>query len=183
VARLFELVADAALGCAANAESAGTYTASTPSPLLWPEPTRLNEEMRRLEAALPPNRAGEVGSDVEEINPWLGRTEEREQCQCLGASFLLPRTLTDYPLILLSLKERPFTPGSDRTVGERFGLTARESAVAALLAERRSNGEIASALGISPHTASHHTEQVLAKLGLSSRMGVWQRISEDPLQP
>jgi DNA-binding CsgD family transcriptional regulator/PAS domain-containing protein len=48
-------------------------------------------------------------------------------------------------------------------------LTARERQVAALLARRATNPEIAAALGVSPHTARHHTEHVLRKLGLSSR--------------
>jgi len=143
---------------------------------MWPEPACLNEEMRRLEALLPPDLEGDVGSDVEEITPWAGQTEEPGQCQCLQGTFLLAGSLAAHPLVLLSLKERPLTPSSDRTIGDRFGLTSRESEVAALLAERRSNSEIAFALGISPHTASHHTEQVLAKLGLKSRAGVSQRI-------
>lgn len=51
-------------------------------------------------------------------------------------------------------------------------LTAREQAVAALLTVRRTNREIAEALGMSEHTARHHTEGVLRKLGLRSRRAV-----------
>jgi DNA-binding CsgD family transcriptional regulator len=54
-------------------------------------------------------------------------------------------------------------------LGARYRLTKREQAVAMLLAERRSNAEVARALGISPNTARHHTERVLAKLGVHSR--------------
>jgi DNA-binding CsgD family transcriptional regulator len=172
---LFELVADAALRRAATGERVGE-PAHASSPSLWPEPARLNEEMRRLEAALPPRHEGDGGNDVEEITPWIGATEEPGPCQCLRGTFLLTGALAAHPVILLSLKARPLTPGSNRTVCDRFGLTSRESEVAALLAERRSNSEIAFALGISPHTASHHTEQVLAKLGLNSRAAVSQRI-------
>jgi DNA-binding CsgD family transcriptional regulator len=175
IGRLFELVADAALRRAATGERVGE-PAHASSPSLWPEPALLNEEMRRLEAALPPDLEGDVGSDVEEITPWAGQTGEPRQCQCLQGTFLLAGSLAAHPRILLSLKERSSTPGSNRTMGDRFGLTCRESEVAALLAERRSNSEIAFALGISPHTASHHTEQVLAKLGLKSRADVSQRI-------
>lgn len=175
IGRLFELVADAALRRAVTAERVGE-AAHASSPSLWPEPACLSEEMRRLEAALPPDLGGDLCGDVEEITPWAGQTEEPEQSQCLRGTFLLAGSLAARPVILLSLKERPLTPGSDRTMGDRFGLTSRESEVAALLAERRSNSEIAFALGISPHTASHHTEQVLAKLGLKSRAGVSQRI-------
>lgn len=50
-----------------------------------------------------------------------------------------------------------------------YGLTERESDVARLLAEGRRNWAIATELGISPHTARHHTQRVLAKLGVHSR--------------
>lgn len=175
IGRLFELVADAALRSAATGQRVGE-PAQASSPALWPEPSRLNEEMRRLEAALPPDHGGEAARDVEEIPCWVGRTEEPGQCQCLRGTFLLAGSLAAHPVFLVSLKERPLTSGSDRAVAHRFGLTARESEVAVLLAERRTNSEIAFALGISPHTASHHTEQVLAKLGLNSRADVAQRI-------
>jgi DNA-binding NarL/FixJ family response regulator len=49
------------------------------------------------------------------------------------------------------------------------GFTARELEVARLLAEGRTNVAIARQLGISPHTARHHTQRVLAKLGVHSR--------------
>jgi DNA-binding NarL/FixJ family response regulator len=50
-----------------------------------------------------------------------------------------------------------------------YGLTTREMQVAILLAEGRSNEDVAAALRVSPHTARHHTQHVLAKLGVHSR--------------
>jgi len=41
--------------------------------------------------------------------------------------------------------------------------------VAILLAEGCSNSTVARRLGISPHTARHHTQRVLGKLGVHSR--------------
>ncbi|NIN10305.1 MAG: hypothetical protein GTN62_03165 [Gemmatimonadales bacterium] len=41
-----------------------------------------------------------------------------------------------------------------------------------LLAQRKTNAEIAATLSISTHTARHHTERVLAKLGIRSRQQV-----------
>ncbi|MEX2582412.1 MAG: DNA-binding response regulator [Gemmatimonadota bacterium] len=61
---------------------------------------------------------------------------------------------------------------SDEDLHERFGLTARQTAVARLLAEGCSNAEIAKRLSVSYFTARNHTEQVLAKLGVSSRAAV-----------
>jgi DNA-binding NarL/FixJ family response regulator len=52
---------------------------------------------------------------------------------------------------------------------ERFNLTSREGQVAKLLAEGRSNAAIAGELGISAHTARHHTQRILSKLGVHSR--------------
>jgi DNA-binding CsgD family transcriptional regulator len=69
------------------------------------------------------------------------------------------------------LRERTL---SRQRLSERFGLTAREIDVALLLAERRSNAEIARRLGISPHTARRHTEQVLLKIGAGRRHDVEQ---------
>ena len=48
----------------------------------------------------------------------------------------------------------------------RLGLTPRQAEVAVLLAERRTNREIAAALAISVHTARHHVEAVLERLGV-----------------
>jgi len=61
---------------------------------------------------------------------------------------------------------------SDEDLHERFGLTARQTAVARLLAEGCSNAEIAQRLSVSYFTARNHTEQVLAKLGVPSRAAV-----------
>ncbi|WP_412061748.1 response regulator transcription factor [Rubrivirga sp. IMCC45206] len=58
---------------------------------------------------------------------------------------------------------------SAEVLRERHGLTRREAEVALLLAEGLSNAALAERLFISPHTARHHTERVLDKLGLTSR--------------
>jgi DNA-binding CsgD family transcriptional regulator/tetratricopeptide (TPR) repeat protein len=50
-----------------------------------------------------------------------------------------------------------------------FGLTHREREVLALVAEGRTNGEIAAALFITTKTASAHVSNILAKLGVANR--------------
>jgi DNA-binding NarL/FixJ family response regulator len=52
----------------------------------------------------------------------------------------------------------------------RFGLTEREREIVVLLAGGRSNPQIAEALFISPKTASVHVSNILAKLGVDSRV-------------
>jgi non-specific serine/threonine protein kinase len=56
------------------------------------------------------------------------------------------------------------------------GMTPREIEVALLLIEGCSNRTVASRLGISPHTARHHTQRVLAKLGVHSRAEAGARL-------
>jgi DNA-binding CsgD family transcriptional regulator len=60
-------------------------------------------------------------------------------------------------------------PSRKASLESTYGLTPREIQVAMLLAQGRSNVAIAAALRISPHTARHHTQRVLAKLGVHSR--------------
>ena len=49
------------------------------------------------------------------------------------------------------------------------GLTSRQLTVLALLAEGRTNAEIAERLVVSVRTVDHHVAAVLAKLGVRSR--------------
>ncbi|HEY0779228.1 MAG TPA: helix-turn-helix transcriptional regulator [Gemmatirosa sp.] len=67
------------------------------------------------------------------------------------------------------------TTGAPETPLAAAHLTAREHEIAGLLAQRRTNREIAEALTITEHTARHHTERVLRKLGLSTRRDVPRR--------
>jgi DNA-binding CsgD family transcriptional regulator len=70
-------------------------------------------------------------------------------------------------------------PLTDPELRERYRLTAQEIRIARALAEDLRNDEIARRLGISPHTARRHTERVLEKLGIASRVQVAGRISRD----
>jgi DNA-binding CsgD family transcriptional regulator len=60
-------------------------------------------------------------------------------------------------------------PGPLRLDLASYRLTRREMEVAELLAAGHSNAAVARRLVISEHTARHHTESVLAKLGVRSR--------------
>ena len=53
---------------------------------------------------------------------------------------------------------------------ETFGLSARELEVLALVADGRTNRQIAETLFITEKTAGHHVSNVLAKLGVASRV-------------
>jgi DNA-binding NarL/FixJ family response regulator len=58
---------------------------------------------------------------------------------------------------------------TDAELVARFGLTLRQAGVARLLARGLTNPEIADLLAISRFTVRNHAEQVLAKLGVTSR--------------
>ena len=58
------------------------------------------------------------------------------------------------------------------------GLTLRQAEVALLIAEGRSNPEIAEHLGISRFTARNHAEQILARLKVESRWQVASALRE-----
>lgn len=79
--------------------------------------------------------------------------------------------------VILATLER-LTPKlrSEMELRERFGLTPAELRTTALLAQGRSNEEIAQELVISPHTARRHTEHVLRKLSVRSRSEVGARV-------
>jgi ATP/maltotriose-dependent transcriptional regulator MalT len=71
----------------------------------------------------------------------------------------------------LNLAEPPGPAPPDRQDAlTRFGLTEREREVLLLLAAGRSNPQIATALFISPKTASVHVSNILAKLGVAGRV-------------
>ena len=59
--------------------------------------------------------------------------------------------------------------GEERTKETMNGLTPREGEVLSLLAEGKTNDEIADFLSISVHTVARHRENLMGKLGLHSR--------------
>ncbi len=61
-----------------------------------------------------------------------------------------------------------FAPARTAYLQMEFGLTVRETQVALLLGQGRSNVAIAKTLGISTHTARHHTQRVLGKMKVHS---------------
>jgi DNA-binding CsgD family transcriptional regulator len=89
------------------------------------------------------------------------------------------KTLADAGAPVLVIADRDPAPlVALEKVQEQFNLTPREVEVTQLLAQRKTNREVAEALCISPHTARHHTEAVLDKLNLHSRTDVRDRIHE-----
>ena len=170
LARLFLLLADAVLACDAPAELVPEVAPLAEWLSLPPEPARLYREMGGLGAGLLRAAQRPSGHDGDEASPWSGEVHLR--CYCLRGCLPGGAASATEPVLLVSLKRRRVGPDSVDTSRQGSCLTRQEAHVARLLAERRSNREIAAALGISPHTARHHTERVLVKLGLHSRADV-----------
>jgi DNA-binding CsgD family transcriptional regulator len=94
-----------------------------------------------------------------------------------GVRATLVEAVVPYSLLFVAVEPLGEAPLLDlQMIRERFGLTQREADVALLLARRMRNAEIAEALFISPHTARHHVERVLEKLGVSGRVEVGERL-------
>ena len=63
-------------------------------------------------------------------------------------------------------------PIDDDSAYDAKGFTSRQRQIAGLLANRATNAEVAATLGISIHTARHHSQRVLERLGVTSRAAV-----------
>ena len=75
--------------------------------------------------------------------------------------------------------KRPAGPESTGGGGKRVArLTERETDIARLVAERKSNKEIASLLGISARTVTTHVANIFSKLGVSSRGELTDRLRD-----
>lgn len=72
------------------------------------------------------------------------------------------------PIGIVTVRLHQHLPGEE-SIRARFGLSRREAQVAVLLAERRTDAEIAAALGISWHTVRSHVERIFASLHCHTR--------------
>jgi DNA-binding CsgD family transcriptional regulator len=84
---------------------------------------------------------------------------------------LLKKKLIDITsrTVLVTIERAEARTPSREYLMRRFSMTEREAAVALLLARGARNAAIAAELRISPHTARHHTENVLSKLNVHTR--------------
>jgi non-specific serine/threonine protein kinase len=76
----------------------------------------------------------------------------------------------DYALALIETISSPTTPARGNRLADSVGLTRREREVLRLLAEGRTDRQIAQELGISPRTVHGHVTNLLGKWGLESRV-------------
>jgi DNA-binding CsgD family transcriptional regulator len=142
-----------------------------------PEAGRLNDEIGGIARQLIRRLDGRNGP----LSPGVDGAVAREIRTARGGSYRVHGThlggeLIGVPAVLVCLQKLAPDLPSRSALREQFGLTRREAQVAVLLAQRKSNREIAKELSISRHTAHHHTEQVFLKLGVSARTQVRSRL-------
>lgn len=90
----------------------------------------------------------------------------------LRATLLPAGTCSTGPSVLVLARQLSATLPPAIELRARFGLTGREADVALHLAAGMTDDAIARRIGVSSHTARHHSEHVLVKLGLRSRKGL-----------
>lgn len=116
------------------------------------------------------DRAGElVGGASRKVT--TRRRAYRLHAVRIGAGVLAPQETV---WVTVAADETPLPDGG--ALREGLKLTRRQAEVALLLAQRKSNDEIATELVISAHTARRHTEAVMGKLGVRDRRDVAARV-------
>jgi DNA-binding CsgD family transcriptional regulator len=143
------------------------------------EAEELFAEMHREVARLLPVLRGGLSTPAEELSSRELSVEGRAYRIRSSAVDLPP--LTVGTALLVSVEDRQPEPPSEAALQERFGLSPQESRVALRLARGRTNRQIAKEFFISEHTARHHTQRVLSKVGAQSRAEVVARIL-DPVR-
>lgn len=125
-------------------------------------------DVRELSIAFPSTRLVLLGDEPS--------TVECAQLLAFGASACLARAtqardvLTAVHLASRGLKVAPRSPGPDGAASAGGALlTPREAEVLPLLQRRRTNAQIASALGIGVETVRTHARNIYRKLGVCSR--------------
>ncbi|WP_410639111.1 ATP-binding protein [Amycolatopsis sp. lyj-346] len=129
------------------------------------------------------------GARVGEMSPYQGIDE---QCAALARKALgddaFDAAFADAAgsgldeVVRYALRERPATPVAG-PAADPGGLTRRQREIAGLVARGMSNKEIAAALVLSGRTVEGHVENILVKLGLTSRTQVASWLAGQPEQP
>ncbi len=113
-----------------------------------------------VEAALEAGACGFIAKDTP-----VGGVAVAVRAAAQGVAWLSPRAAE---LVLGRVRQGARVPAFD--VGAEEQLSARELDVLRLIARGMENAEIAETLAISPRTAKNHVSNILAKLGMPSRV-------------
>ena len=147
-----------------------------------PERERLEEAMARAAHGLRALRALHTArADASSVAATLAGAPPQVDVATARARYavrarLAPVAVWGAPGVALVSVARDAGVPSAEAAARALGLTPREAEVARLLADRLTNAELAGALGISAHTARHHTQRVMQKLGVDSRRELAMRL-------
>lgn len=97
----------------------------------------------------------------------------------LNGSWLPPGAAGPGPAALVSVRGARARLPDAPSLADRYDLTSRQAQVARMLAEGASSQDIADRLGISPHTARHHAQRVVERVGTHSRKALGLRFLQD----
>jgi DNA-binding NarL/FixJ family response regulator len=98
--------------------------------------------------------------------------------QVLQGQMFMSKTLQLYPKELVELEAESLF---DETFQAKYNLTKREQEILGLIAQAKSNGEIAVHLFISPQTVGAHRKNIMRKLNISSTAGLVRFAIENQL--
>ncbi|MGC4107962.1 MAG: LuxR C-terminal-related transcriptional regulator [Thermomicrobiales bacterium] len=128
----------------------------------------------RIGMAWTPKERAEREPELARIGEKLPRGQT--PASVFDPTLLAPDGTLDLPAVwgrvgvLMAILAMPADPGPPSEPDRRaFGLTPKETEVLALLGHGASTDEIATALSMSPRTATTHISRILGKLGVSSR--------------
>jgi DNA-binding CsgD family transcriptional regulator len=94
-----------------------------------------------------------------------------------------PSGLTGKPTVLVTVERSSRPPIDVDDAARRHGLTARQKDVAVRLVRGDSISAIAQILGMSRHTARHHVEHIIARLGAHSRAEAVAMLMNESIPP
>lgn len=135
-----------------------------------PEGALIEAEVRRMALVLHPLGFATPAASGAGLQPGSRRVTTRTAAYDLVATCLPSGAFGGDPSVMIAVMKRAGAelPSAD-SLRERYGLTEREAEVALLLAEGRTNSEIAERLFVSPHTARRHTANIFDKLEVRTR--------------
>lgn len=139
-----------------------------------PDGRSLQEEMRREVSLVLSKTRTAHDHAVMEIN--TREVREGDRRYRLRTSYVGVQLFEPGNTILISVEVVKASPISEEMLQLRHRLTSQEAKVAIMLLHGHSNRLIAQTLFISEHTARHHTQRVLEKLGIRSRSGIAARL-------
>ncbi|QGH69731.1 LuxR family transcriptional regulator [Pseudactinotalea sp. HY158] len=118
----------------------------------------------------PAEEAGHLAGDALAVFSQLGARDHARRARALV-----------HDLDPLAAESRGGPPGPGPASAEPVRLSRRELEVARLVAEGRTNAEVATALFISPRTVTSHLDHVYQRLGLGSRAALTRYLADSGL--